>query len=47
MQIEIGKVYKPSEVSFEDKDTRIEVYQVGMGRVCPNCAKELLGSENR
>lgn len=32
-KIEIGKVYKPSEVSFEDKDTRIKPYQVGMGRV--------------
>ncbi len=33
MQIEIGKVYKPSEVSFDDKCIRIKPYKVGMGRV--------------
>ena len=31
--IKIGEIYKPSQFSFEDKDTRIEVYQVGMDRV--------------
>lgn len=29
----VGKVYKPSEMSFEDKDRRLEVYQIGFGRV--------------
>ena len=31
--MEIGKIYKPSEVSFEDKDTRIIVDAIRCGRV--------------
>ena len=31
--MKIGEIYKPSEVSFEDKDTRIEVNAVRCGRV--------------
>lgn len=31
--LEIGHIYKPSEMSFEDSDTRIQVYQVSCGRV--------------
>lgn len=33
MIIAIGEIYKPSEVSFEDKDTRIVVDAVRCGRV--------------
>lgn len=29
----IGHIYKPSEMSFEDKDRRIQVYQTGHNRV--------------
>ena len=31
--VKIGGIYKPSEVSFEDKDTRIVVDAVRCGRV--------------
>ena len=31
--IEIGKTYKPSELSFEDKDTRIVVDAIRCDRV--------------
>lgn len=31
--IKAGEIYKPSQFSFEDKDVRIEVYQVSMDRV--------------
>ena len=33
MMLAIGGIYKPSEVSFEDKDTRIVVNAVRCGRV--------------
>ena len=31
--MKIGEIYKPSEVSFEDKDTRLIVDAVRCGRV--------------
>ena len=31
--IKVGEIYKPSEVSFEDKDTRIVVDAIRCGRV--------------
>ena len=31
--MKIGEIYKPSEVSFEDKDTRIVVDAIRCGRV--------------
>lgn len=32
-EMKIGEIYKPSEVSFEDKDTRIVVDAIRCGRV--------------
>ena len=29
----VGKKYKPSEMSFENKNRVIQVYQIGCGRV--------------
>lgn len=31
--VQVRQKYKPSDFSFEDSDTIIEVYQIGMGRV--------------